>query len=52
MESFRPLSFALDEIGIYPLVTVLLAVSGLYFLVWLAQGGAEEIARLIGGLLQ
>jgi len=52
MESSRPLTFALDEIDIYPLVTVLLAVSGLYFLVWLAQGGAEEIARLIGGLLQ
>jgi len=50
MESFRPLSLALDEIGIYPCVTVLLAVTGIYFLVWLAQGGAEEIARLIGGL--
>jgi len=49
-ESSRPLSFALDEIGIYPFVTVLLAVIGIYFLVWLAQGGAEEIARLIGGL--
>jgi nitrate reductase NapE component len=50
METFRPLSFGLDEIGIYPLVTVLLAVIGIYFLVWLAQGGLEEIARLIGGL--
>ena len=35
MESPRPISFALDEIGIYPLVTVLLAVIGIYFLVWL-----------------
>lgn len=52
MERSRPLSFALEEIGIYPLVTVLLGVTGIYFLVWLAQGGAEEIALLIGGLLQ
>ena len=52
IESSRPLTFALDEIGIYPLVTVLLAVIGIYFLVWLAQGGAEEIALLIGGLFQ
>jgi len=51
MESFRPLSFALDEVGSYPVVTVLLGVIGIYFLVWLAQGGGEEIARLIGGLL-
>ena len=52
LEAYRPLSFALDEIGIYPLVTMLLAVTGIYFLVWLAQGGAEEIAKLIGGLLR
>jgi len=52
MESSCPLSFALDEIGIYPFVTVLLAVTGIYFLVWLAQGGMKEIALLIGGLFQ
>ena len=52
IEDYRPLSFALDEIGIYPLATVLLAVIGIYFLIWLAQGGLEEIALLIGGLLQ
>jgi hypothetical protein len=51
-EGYRPLSFALDEIGIYPLVTMLLAVIGVYFIVWLAHGGVEEIALLIGGLLQ
>jgi hypothetical protein len=51
IEGYHPLSFALDEIDIYPLVTVFLAVIGFYFLVWLAQGGGEEIARLIGGLL-
>ena len=52
MESSRPLSFALGEIGFYPLMTVLLAVIGIYFLVWLAQGGAEEVALLIGGLFE
>ncbi len=52
VERYRPIHFALDEIGIYPLTTVLLAVLGVDFLVWLAQGGAEEIALLIGGLFQ
>ena len=47
----HPVALALDEVGIYPLVTALLAVLGIYFLVWLAQGGAAEIAQLIGGLL-
>lgn len=50
--SYYPVAFALDDVGIYPLVTVLLAVIGIYFLVWLAQGGAAEISRLIGGLFQ
>jgi hypothetical protein len=31
---------------IYPLVTVFLAVLGAYFVTWLAQGGAEEIAAV------
>jgi hypothetical protein len=43
-------TLALDEVGVYPLVTVLLAVIGIYFLVWLAQGGAAEIAYWMGGL--
>jgi hypothetical protein len=51
-ERYYPLTFALDEVGIYPLVTVLLAVLGIYFLTWLAQDGAAEIEHLIGGLLQ
>ena len=38
-------------VGVYPLLTVFLAVVGLYFVVWLAGGGGEEIARFIfGGL--
>jgi hypothetical protein len=52
MEVYRPISFALDEVGIYPVVTVFLAIIGIYSLVWLAQGGAEKIALLIGGLLR
>ena len=44
--SFYPVALALPESGIYPLVTVLLAVLGVYFVAWLAQSGAEEIATI------
>jgi hypothetical protein len=37
---------ALPKSGIYPLVSVWLAVLGLYFVAWLAQGGAQEIAAV------
>jgi hypothetical protein len=47
-----PVALAMEEVGVYPLVTVLLTVIGIYFLVWLAQGGAAEISLLIGGLLR
>jgi hypothetical protein len=40
---FRPLDLAWNEVGIYPLLTALLAVVGVYFAVWLARGGAEQI---------
>lgn len=40
----QPIDFAWDEVGIYPLLTVLLAVVGVYFSVWLANGGAEELS--------
>jgi len=40
----QPIDFAWDEVGIYPLLTVLLAVVGMYFSVWLADGGAEELS--------
>lgn len=39
-----PIGFAWDEIGIYPLLTAFLAVVGVYFSVWLAKGGAEELS--------
>jgi len=48
-----PVYFAVSEVGVYPLVTVFLAVIGIYFIVWLAQGGGEELGMLfkllIGG---
>ena len=52
LSGFQPVGLALEEIGIYPLATVFLSVVGIYFLSWLAQGGATEIGRLfaiIGG---
>jgi hypothetical protein len=42
----RPVALALPERGIYPLVTVFLGLLGAYFIAWLAQGGAEEIAAI------
>ena len=42
----RPAALALPERGIYPLVSLLLAVLGVYFVAWLAQGGAEEIGAV------
>jgi hypothetical protein len=40
-------SLALPERGVYPLLSALLAVLGIYFIAWLAQGGAEEIAAAL-----
>jgi hypothetical protein len=40
----RPLDLAWNEIGVYPLLTAFLAVVGVYFAVWLANGGAQELA--------
>jgi hypothetical protein len=44
MPNFRPIDFAWDEIGVYPLLTVLLGVLGVYFAVWLKNGGAAELS--------
>jgi hypothetical protein len=41
-------ALALPQGGVYPLVTVFLAVLGAYFVAWLAQGGAAEIATIFG----
>lgn len=41
---FRPVDLAWEDVGIYPLVTAFLAVVGLYFSFWLAQGGADQIS--------
>jgi hypothetical protein len=39
-----PIDLAWKEIGVYPLLTVLLGVVGVFFVVWLSQGGAAELA--------
>ena len=40
----RPIDLAWNEVGVYPLLTVLLGVVGVYFAVWLANGGAQELS--------
>jgi hypothetical protein len=40
----RPIDLAWNEVGVYPLLTALLGVLGIYFTVWLANGGARELA--------
>jgi hypothetical protein len=40
----HPIDFAWNEVGVYPLLTALLGVVGVYFAVWLANGGAEELS--------
>jgi hypothetical protein len=44
MPALGPIDLAWDEIGVYPLLTVLLGVLGLYFAVWLHNGGAQELS--------
>ncbi|MCX7634845.1 hypothetical protein QYE77_15045 (plasmid) [Thermanaerothrix sp. 4228-RoL] len=44
--SFKPVQWAWDDIGYSSLITVALAVLGVYLVVWLYQGGAAEIASL------
>lgn len=40
----RPIDLAWNEVGVYPLLTILLGVVGIYFVVWLAGGGAQELS--------
>ena len=40
----HPIDLAWNEVGVYPLLTALLGVLGIYFAVWLANGGAQELA--------
>ncbi len=42
----KHLSLAFDEVGIYPLLTVFLAVVGVWFVIWVAQGGGVELSRI------
>ena len=40
----QPIDLAWNEVGVYPLLSALLGVVGIYFSVWLANGGAEELS--------
>ncbi|HKJ39727.1 MAG TPA: hypothetical protein VJ972_13200 [Anaerolineales bacterium] len=40
----HPIDLAWNEVGVYPLLTALLGVVGVYFAVWLANGGAQELS--------
>lgn len=40
----HPVDLAWHEVGVYPLLTALLGVVGVYFAVWLANGGAQELS--------
>ncbi len=42
--TMHPIDLAWNEVGVYPLLTALLGVLGIYFAVWLANGGAQELA--------
>jgi hypothetical protein len=44
----HPIDLAWDEVGVYPLLSMLLGVIGIYFVVWLARGGAEELSLWFG----
>ncbi len=44
VQQFRPIALQLDGSNIYWAVTIWLGVIGLYFVIWLQNGGAEEIS--------
>lgn len=43
-QQFRPVALQLDSSNVYWVVTIWLGVIGLYFVIWLQKGGAEEIS--------
>jgi hypothetical protein len=43
-EAALPVSLALNEVGVYPLVTALMVVIGAYFVIWIVNGGGQSIA--------
>ncbi len=43
---FWPAYLAFDEVGLYPLMTAFMAVVGIYFVVWIHDGGGKDIALL------
>lgn len=46
-----PLVFDFDEVGVELLASAAMAVLGLYTVVWLQAGGAEEVARVLNVLV-
>ncbi len=42
---FWPAYLAFDEVGLYPLMTAFMAVIGIYFVVWIHDGGGKDVAR-------
>jgi hypothetical protein len=43
--TFSTIEFAWEEFGLYRLVTIWLAVIGLYFVYWLFKGGSAQIGQ-------
>lgn len=43
-QQFRPIALQLDGANVYWAVTIWLGVVGLFFVIWLQKGGAEEIS--------
>jgi hypothetical protein len=48
----RSIAFAWEEVGIYRLVTICLAVIGVYFIYWLTQGGTQELGRWMSSMFR
>lgn len=48
----QPVVFAVEEVGIEPVLTAALAVLGAYLAYWLYTGGGEELGNMIRLLLR
>lgn len=51
LDTYRPVSFAWEEVGVYRLATIWLAVIGIYFIYWLVQGGTVQIGTWMKSIL-
>jgi hypothetical protein len=52
MPPVMPIALAWEEVGVYRLVTVLLAIVGAYFIYWLFQGGTDELGLWLRSMLR